>query len=119
MRVKFAEIFLLLLVVGAGGYLWWRQGTPYQDRVYSPNGQYYVQKYSNLTPGRFIGVMPGQGSDTIDGYIRLYTANGTLVHERFETFIRDIKPVWVERKVYLLGIAAMDNDPWILPTPSE
>ena len=120
MRVKVAKIlFLLLVVVGAGGYLWWRQGTPYQDRIYSPNRQYYIQKYSNLTLSRFIGVMPGQGSDTIDGYIRLYAADGTLIHERFETFIRDIRPVWDGRNVYLLGVAEMDTDPWILPLLSE
>jgi hypothetical protein len=63
--------------------------------------------------------MPGQGSDAIDGYIRLYDGNGSLIHERFETFIRDIKPLWAKEKVYLMGVKEMDNDPWILPTSSE
>ena len=118
-RTFIKALLLLLVLFGVTGFLWWKRGVPYQDRVYSPNGRYYVQKYSNLTPNQFIGAMPGQGSDAVDGYIRLYAANGTLLHERFETFIREIKPSWVGRKVYLLGVAAMDNDPWILPTSSE
>lgn len=63
--------------------------------------------------------MPGQGSDSIDGYIRLYDRNGNPVHERFEIFIRDIKPLWAGEKVYLMGVKEMDDNPWILPANSE
>ncbi len=100
-------------------FLIWKKGTPYGERYWSPNGRYYVQKYSNLTPWRLLPVMPGQGSDAIDGYIRLFDKNGTLIHEHFETFIRDIQPVWAGKEVYLMGVAEMDNDPWLLPDSSE
>jgi hypothetical protein len=63
--------------------------------------------------------MPGQGGDAIDGYIRLYDSRGTLIHERFETFIRDIEPLWAGERVYLMGVKEMDDKPWILPTTSE
>jgi hypothetical protein len=63
--------------------------------------------------------MPGQGSDAIDGYIRLYDKNGKLIDERFADFIRDVEPIWAGNKVYLMGVEEMDDDPWILPTTSE
>jgi len=110
---------LLLCVIGAASFFFWKQGTPYQQPYWSPNGQYYVQKYSNVMLSRFASTMPGQGSDAIDGYIRLYDKNGKLIHERFEAFIRDVKPTWAGSKVYLMGVKEMDDDPWILPNTSE
>ena len=110
---------LLLFVIGAASFFFWKKGTPYQQPYWSPNGQYYVQKYSNVTLSRFVSTMPGQGSDTINGYIRLYDKHGKLIHERFAVFIRDVRPLWAGNKVYLMGVEEMDNDPWILPTTSE
>ncbi len=118
MKRKFVIIAALVLVAGVLGFFWWKRGTPYQERCWSPNGQYYVQKYSNVSPSGLIG-SPGHGSDAIDGYIRLYDKNGKLLHERFQTFIRDIKPAWAGNKVYLIGVAEMDTNPWILPGASE
>jgi hypothetical protein len=113
------SIALLLCVTGAASFFFWKKGTPYQRPYWSPNSQYYIQKYSNLTPSRFIPTMPGQGSDAINGYIRVYDKNGKLIHERFAEFIRDVEPIWAGNKVYLLGVEEMDNDPWILPSTSE
>ena len=110
---------LLACVAGATLFFFWKKGTPYQPPYWSPNGQYFVQKYSNVTLSRFVPTMPGQGSDAIDGYIRLYDKNGKLIHERFADFIRDVEPIWAGNKVYLMGVEDMDNDPWILPTTSE
>jgi hypothetical protein len=110
---------LLLFVIGAASFFFWKKGRPYQQPFWSPNGQYYVQKYSNTTLSGFVPTMPGQGSDAIDVYIRLYDKNGKLIHERFAHFIRDVKPIWAGNKIYLMGVAEMDNDPWILPTTSE
>ena len=114
-------VFLAVLLFGVGTFCYfvWKKGTPYQTAFWSPNNQYYVQKYSNLTPSRFIPAMPGQGSDTIDGYVRLFDKNGKLIDEVFVTFIRDVEPVWVGNKVYLTGVAEMDDNPWILPASSE
>ena len=118
-RKLLLTLVLLLCVIATASFFFWKKGTPYQQPYWSPNGQYYVQKYSNLTLSRFVSTMPGQGSDTINGYIRLYDKNGKLIHERFAVFIRDVEPIWAGNKVYLMGVEAMDDDPWILPTSSE
>jgi hypothetical protein len=120
---KYRKLLLTFAIVlfgfGAASFFFWKKGTPYQQPYWSPNGQYYVQKYSNLTLSRFVSTMPGQGSDAIDGYIRLFDKNGKLLHERFAYFIRDVRPIWAGNKVYLMGVENMDNDPWILSTSSE
>lgn len=95
----------------------WKRGQPYQEPFRSPNGQYYVQKFVTAMPRS--GAGPGQGSDSAGGYIRLFTREGKLLQERRQPFFRDVRPVWAKEKVYLLGVAEMDNDPWILPTSSE
>ena len=59
--------------------------------------------------------MPGQGSDSVDGFIRLHAKDGTVLAERWVSFMRDIKPVWADTHLYLLGIADMDENPWLLP----
>jgi hypothetical protein len=107
------------VVIVVVGHANWKRGTPYQPAVWSPNGQYYVQKYSNLTLSKLWPVAPGHGSDSVDGYIRLYDKNGRMIHERFERFIRDVEPLWAGTRVYLRGVAAMDNDPWNLPSSAE
>lgn len=120
MRYKYSLMILVVVVVlGVSGYLRWKEGVLYQGRFYSPNYAYYVQKYTNPTFRRLTGAMPGQSSDMVDGYIRLFAADGTLLQERFETFIRDIEPVWADSAVYLRGVEEMDNAPWLLPTSSE
>lgn len=37
---------------------------------------------------------PGQGSDAAGGFVRLFDAEGHLLHERFVAFSRDVEPVW-------------------------
>src|SRR5690242_18072198 len=117
-KILLLTICLLVCAVTIS-YFVWKPGTLYQSPFWSPNKQYYVQKYSNLTFSKFIPVAPGQGSDMIDGYVRLFDKDGRLLNERFVFFIRDVEPVWSGQKVYLNGVAEMDNDPWILPTSSE
>ena len=112
-----ASVVVCLMLLA--GFLVWKQGTPYQQPYWSPNHEYYVQKYSNFMPAQLIPGMPGHGSDAIGGYIRLYDKNGRLLHERLESFIRDIEPQWAGNKVYLKGIPEMDNHPWVLPTSAE
>src|SRR6266700_700832 len=109
----FAAIAILCT---AAGYHAWKKGEPYQDRYWSSNRQYYVQKFSNLSFSRFVDVMPGQGSDGIDGYIRLYHKKGTLLNEHFAFFIRDMEPLWVNNMVYAIrGSSYWDDHPWKLP----
>lgn len=118
-RLLLAVAFVVLVVGLVVVYSVWKRGTPYQAQMWSPNGRYYVQKFSNISPSRLIPGMPGQGSDAIDGYLRLYDREGRLLHERYEHFIRDIEPLWAGTKVYLRGVAAMDDNPWTLPSSAE
>ncbi len=118
-KKRLAAAAVLLGVAAVAGFLIWKRGTPYQQPYWSPNRQYYVQKYSNFTPSRLVGAMPGQGSDAVSGYIRLYDRNGRLLHERFQSFIRDIEPAWAGNKVYLKGVPEMDSNPWVLPGSAE
>lgn len=108
----------IALFLGACLYGWWR-GSPYLGPYHSPNGQYYIQKYHNISLSSFAVGMPGQGSDRIDGYIRLYDRSGRLLAERFTTMVRDVEPVWAGDAVYLMGVAEMDTSPWRLPTPAS
>jgi hypothetical protein len=108
---------VVLAVLALYGLYRWTDGEPYQERYPSPNGQYYVQKFVVSLPFPVTG--PGQGSDGASGYIRLFTKDGKMLKQRRQSFLRDIKPVWAREKVYLLGVAEMDNDPWILPASSE
>jgi hypothetical protein len=116
-RSTIVAALVLAVAMGSIGLFRWKRGTPYQEPFWSPNRQYYVQKYSNWVPVVVQGNR--RGSDAIDGYIRLYDSKGTLIAERFETFVRDVEPLWVGDKVYLKGVAAMDADPWLLPGPAD
>jgi hypothetical protein len=112
---RWGIVAAVLCAALCASFFLWKKGTPYQPPCWSPDGQYYVQKYSNYSLKRLLPGMPGQGSDAIDGYIRLYDKKGHLLAEGFHTFIRDIEPIWGNGAVFLKGIPSMDNDPWPLP----
>jgi hypothetical protein len=114
-----AGLVLLASVAGAVAFTFWRQGRPYGAAEFSPNGRYYVQKYANWTPRSQWPVGPGQGSDRLSGYVRLFSRSGELLQERFVPHSRDVRPVWSGRTVYLLGVPALENEPWTLPEPGE
>jgi hypothetical protein len=118
-RRTLAAAAVLLACIAVGGFFLWKRGTPYQQPYWSPNREYYIQKYSNLMPSQLTPGMPGHGSDAIGGYIRLYNKSGRLLHERLQTFSRDVEPVWAGDKVYLKGVAEMDGAPWVLPSSAE
>ena len=110
--------FAAICLLGAAAGRAWHAGTPYQEPFLSPDGRYHIQKYATLSPRSLLGSMPGQSSDMVDGFIRLHDGDGTVLAERWVAFMRDIRPVWSDDRVYLLGIAEMDNNPWLLPAPS-
>lgn len=99
------------------GFQTWKRGTIYQEKYWSPNGLFYVQKYRNWSIMSCVPAMPGSGSDSISGYIRLYDASHHLLDETYISFSRDVRPIWNKREVYLMGHD--DDPPWILPRSSE
>lgn len=113
-------IFVVLIIgVACAMFLHWKKGKPYQEPVWSPNKQYRVQKYQVKSLSSFVPLMPGQGGDAINGYVRLYDSQGMLLHERYVVFMRDIKPIWDHNKVYLQGVSDMDDHPWVLPSSAD
>lgn len=113
-----AALVLALLALLAG-FLTWRRGTPWQPPESSPNGLYYVQKYATWSPRVFLPAGPGQGSDGVSGFLRLFTRDGRLLAERWAPFLRDVRPVWAGDRVFLLGIPELEDAPWILPGPAD
>ena len=110
------RLVLLTAIGGAGylGFLSWKAGTPFGDRKWSPNRHYYVQTYNNWKFSSLWFAMPGQGSDGLGGYVRLFDQHDHLLAERFVSFSRDVEPIWDDRQVFLLD--GVDEDPpWPLP----
>lgn len=118
---RYQKIFLILSVflICAGTILFylWKRGTPYQTPFYSPNGQYYAQKYHNITLSSFAPAMPGNGSDNIDGYIRIYDKDGNLLYEKFYTYLVGHEVHWHRNTVFVMGSA--DDEIWTLPSSAE
>ena len=115
---KVALTLAFLGLLGCLLFSWWKPGRPFDQRIWSPNRHYYVQKYDNWKPRSCVPGLPGHGSDNLGGYIRLYDAGDRLVGERFVSFSRDVVPVWDKRSVYLLGVE-MEVEPFVLSESSE
>lgn len=108
----------LLFCAGAASYFVLKRGTSYSSPFWSPNGQYYIQRYQVLTISGFTPSMPGSGSDNIEGYVRLFDKNGNCLEEIFISYLaREMHIVWDENKVY--PVSELDDAPWILPSSSE
>jgi len=108
----------LLVCAGMASYFLWKRGTPYSSPDWSPNGQYYIQRYRVVTISGFIPSTPGNGSDNIEGYVRLFDKEGNCLEEVFISYlVREMRPVWHGNKVY--AVSELDDKPWILPSSSE
>ena len=57
------------------------------ERKYSPDNEFYIEYYSVFTFKSLLPVTPGNGSDNIDGYIRLYNKNEELLKEVYMDFL--------------------------------
>ena len=107
----------LLVCAGMILFIVWKRGAPYQTPDWSPNREYYVQKYHNLTLSSFTPAMPGNGSDNIDGYIRIFDKNGNCLYEKFYTYLVGKEVRWYKNQVYVMG--SDDDEIWTLPSNSE
>lgn len=47
--------------------------------------------------------MPGNGSGSIDGFIRLYDSNGNLLNEHFTKYLLGVEPTWLDDSLWLMG----------------
>ena len=76
----------------------------------SPDGNYRIEFYSVWTPGFMF--IPGQGSDGIDGFVRLKHKDGRLIAETFRTYLYGCEIAWDKESVHLFGGDMVD---WKLP----
>jgi hypothetical protein len=87
----------------------WRWGLPAGDPEWSPNRQFYVQHYQNLTPRMFEVRPPGDGAVS-DGYVRVYDRRRGLLWERYYRNNLDMQPTWSGRTLWLsAGIGREDS----------
>lgn len=121
-KKKSVVVLIFSICLGIGGLLivnnFSYSEEPYQAKMWSPNREYYLQKYKTVNLIQ-LPSMPGQGSDEIDGYIRIYDKTDKLIHERFYSFIRDTEPIWSGNSVVLLGGGVTDDDVVVLPSSAE
>ena len=109
-------VIVLPLMTAFAGYKIWHSGSAYGDREYDKSGQYYFQRYSTIGPSAFQMSMPGGGSDSIDGFIRLYDSRGNLLNEYFTVYLLGIQPTWLDDSLWLMGTS--DEITWPLQTQS-
>lgn len=110
--VYLVVVVALLMTIYMGSLTWRASATPFGAKKESPDGKYYIQFYSVWTLSRLAFTAPGQGSDNIDGFIRLYNHEGKLLEETFRTYlVAYSKVVWTEDSVFFLG----DGPSWRLP----
>lgn len=85
-RIRLVCFAVAVTALAYPSYLYLYYGVPHGARVYSPNQAFYYQKYKLFSWMNLIPTMstPGQGSDKlyyVNGYVRVYSANGMQVGE--------------------------------------
>ncbi|QEI09019.1 hypothetical protein FXN63_26610 [Pigmentiphaga aceris] len=120
-KLRRALIVLVVLAMLWPAYSLFYAGVPYRERNYSPNGQFYAQKFRLYSWDSWIPRMgmPGGGSDYlyyIDGYVRVYTAAGKLLGEIKMGAVPIADIHWAGDALVVMG----DGDGMVnLPGPSE
>ena len=114
--LQVARMIVLIAIAILVANTIWKRGSPFGKPCYSPNHDYYVQRYQNLNLiALLVGIgMPGQGSDSFVGYSRLYDRKGKLMHEIFGDLVHGPSPLWLDTEVTLY--AGNDYDVVQLPT---
>lgn len=83
---------------------WRNSAKPFGEKVYSEDGRYYGQRYEVFTWNKLMMTSPGNGSDKVDGFIRLYDAKtDELLREKFVTFLVAYELHWSDGALYTLG----------------
>jgi hypothetical protein len=118
-RRRLALVLLMLLVLAWGAWRLFVVGVPFEDRNYSPNGQFYAQKFRVYRWDSWVPrmSMPGGGSDYlyyIDGYVQIHTAAGVLLGEIPMDGIPMTEIMWAGNAVVVMG----DGD-GMLPLPAR
>ena len=105
------------IALGFGAYGLWRSSATLipEWTSYSPDGRFRIEFYRVWTTSGLLFTPPGNGSDNIDGFIRLYRSDGTLLQETYRSFLVAYEPRWSDDEAYFLG----DGPIWKLPKSPE
>ena len=114
-RRKWLFILIALPVLAYFTYKNWHEGTPYGGKKYSPNKEFYYQRYKVFTIDEWIPYvpMPGGGSDSlfyVDGYVRVYTAAGDFVGEAYANGMPMAHVFWARNKLIVMDGENNAND---------
>ena len=118
--LRYSLLFLLIFFISLLGIATYNMifiGTVFTDPVWSPNRQYYSQKYRTLTLSSFSAVSPGGSSDNVDGYIKIYDKHGRVLFSKFYTYLEGKELRWHGNQVFVLG--GDEDQVWGLPSSAE
>jgi len=88
---------------------------PWSTPSISPDGQYEIRLFQCFSYSSFRFTTPGNGSDNVDGLIRLYDRkSGRLLREAFRPRLSSRESFWSKNEVYFLGD---DGFIWSLKEP--
>ncbi|MFC5474536.1 hypothetical protein [Paraherbaspirillum soli] len=123
---KRSLIFITLLVLASCFiYFRWHEGAPYDDKEYSPNKEFYFQRFKVFSLGEWIpGIrMPGQGGDALysmNGYVRVYSSDDKFIGEIYARAMPIAEIFWLDNKLIVnTGAGAMDGGIIKLPKDAE
>lgn len=104
-------VYILLL---SSSFLNWKNnGWAMKTKHYSPQKNFYISYYAlDVIPDFFHFTLPGQGSDYLGGYIRLYSKDGVLLKEVYTDWFYGVEFFWERDSITLLGGV---NRQWKLP----
>ncbi|MDY7546258.1 hypothetical protein QN379_08585 [Glaciimonas sp. Gout2] len=123
-KIKWIFILIALPVLAYFTYKNWHEGTPYGEKQYSPNKEFYYQRYKVFTIEEWIPYvpMPGGGSDSlfyVDGYVRGYTANGDFIGEAYAHGMPMANIFWIYDFLVVMDGASNNDDDGRIKFPKD
>ncbi|MGS0742050.1 hypothetical protein ACVBEF_09485 [Glaciimonas sp. GG7] len=89
-------------------YYKWHEGTPYGEKKYSPNKEFYFQRYQVWTIDESTPIFLFFRYYHAHGYIRAYTAEGKFIGEVFTTRLGEAYVFWMD--AYLNVMDGVNHD---------
>ena len=103
-RRKWLFILITLPVIAYFSYTNWHEGTPYEEKQYSPNKEFYYQLYKVFSIDEWIpyASSPGGFSNGENGYVRAYTAAGDFMGETYAHGMPMAHVFWARNKLIVM-----------------
>ena len=120
-RRKWLFILIALPVLAYFSYENWHEGTPYGEKQYSPNKEFYYQRYKIFSIEEWIpyASSPRGFSGGINGYVRGYTADGDYIGEVFANGIPRAHIFWIDDLLVVMDGLQSKNDDGGIKFPKD